>query len=268
MSRNILMLGTGHATATNCYNTCFLINNEDSPLLIDSGGGNGILSQFERSHTSFKCLHDMFITHAHTDHILGAVWVIRKIVSMVYSGEYRGPFHIYASSKSIDLLDYVCCATLFSDYIEIYKSNIQYIPIEEGRCYDICKIQMTFFNLHSHKLEQYGFKGVFKDGFQLTCLGDEPLHEECRPFVKGSDLLMCEAFCLYRDASLFHPYRKHHSTACDAAMEAEKSEVKSLLLYHTEDKNLKHRKELYTQEAASHFHGEVFVPDDLERIYF
>lgn len=54
MSRNILMLGTGHATATNCYNTCFLINNEDSPLLIDSGGGNGILSQFERSHTSLN----------------------------------------------------------------------------------------------------------------------------------------------------------------------------------------------------------------------
>lgn len=46
-------------------------------------------------------------------------------------------------------------------------------------------------------------------------------------------------------------------------MEYEK--VKNLLLYHTEDKNIKNRKTLYTAEGSRYFDGNIFVPDDLEK---
>ena len=46
--------------------------------------------------------------------------------------------------------------------------------------------------------------------------------------------------------SSFHPYEKSHSTAKDACQTAEKLGVKNLVLYHTEDKNLARRRELYT----------------------
>ena len=42
----ITMLGTGKAVVTECYNTCFLIQNEDQLLLVDGGGGNTIFKQF------------------------------------------------------------------------------------------------------------------------------------------------------------------------------------------------------------------------------
>ena len=42
--------------------------------------------------------------------------------------------------------------------------------------------------------------------------------------------------------------------------------MKNLLLYHTEDRNLATRKELYRAEALQHFTGRVFVPDDLETV--
>jgi glycerol-3-phosphate dehydrogenase len=42
--------------------------------------------------------------------------------------------------------------------------------------------------------------------------------------------------------------------------------VKNLLLYHTEDKNIARRKELYTAEAKNFFEGEICVPNDLETI--
>ena len=45
---------------------------------------------------------------------------------------------------------------------------------------------------------------------------------------------------------------------------AEQLGVKHLLLYHTEDKNLARRRELYTAEARQQFQGEVHVPEDLE----
>lgn len=42
--------------------------------------------------------------------------------------------------------------------------------------------------------------------------------------------------------------------------------MKNLLLYHTEDKNIKNRKELYTAEGRLYYHGNLYVLDDLEAI--
>ena len=78
--------------------------------------------------------------------------------------------------------------------------------------------------------------------------------------------MMSEAFCLYEDRDRFQPYEKHHSTVLDAARLAEELRVKNLILYHTEDRTLDTRRERYTKEAKTVFKGQVFVPDDLERI--
>lgn len=77
---------------------------------------------------------------------------------------------------------------------------------------------------------------------------------------------MSEAFCLYEDRDRFQPYEKHHSTVLDAARLAEDLGVKNLMLYHTEDRTLETRKKRYTVEAKTAFSGNVWVPDDLERI--
>jgi ribonuclease Z len=45
---------------------------------------------------------------------------------------------------------------------------------------------------------------------------------------------------------------------------AEELHVKNLLLYHTEDRNLSHRKELYYEEGRKYFSGNLLIPDDLE----
>jgi hypothetical protein len=42
--------------------------------------------------------------------------------------------------------------------------------------------------------------------------------------------------------------------------------VKNLVLYHTEDRNLERRKELYLAEGKSCFNGMLWVPDDLDSI--
>ena len=88
----------------------------------------------------------------------------------------------------------------------------------------------------------------------------------CREYVEGADWLLSEAFCLYEDRERFQPYEKNHSTVLNAARLAEELKVKNLILYHTEDKTLESRRERYTAEAESVFHGRVFVPDDLEWI--
>ena len=99
---------------------------------------------------------------------------------------------------------------------------------------------------------------------KFTCAGDEPYNEQDRPFVEGSDWLMHEAFCLYAEADVFGPYEKHHSTVKEACQTAEELGIPNLILYHTEDKNIARRKELYTGEGQAFYHGNLYVPDDME----
>ena len=49
--------------------------------------------------------------------------------------------------------------------------------------------------------------------------------------------------------------------ACELA---EKLNVKNLLLYHTEDKNILNRKQRYSEEGSLYYNGKLFIPDDLE----
>ena len=83
-------------------------------------------------------------------------------------------------------------------------------------------------------------------------------------YVRDSDWLMHEAFCLYREADKFKPYEKHHSTVKEACLLAEQLRVPNLILYHTEETHLEERKELYTEEGRKYYSGNLYVPDDQE----
>lgn len=64
---------------------------------------------------------------------------------------------------------------------------------------------------------------------------------------------------------VFHPEKIRHSTVKETAEQAERFGVRNLILWHTEDRaTFGQRRELFTEEAARHYSGNVFVPDDLE----
>ena len=62
----ITMLGTGNATVTKCYNTCFLLSEDDNYFMVDAGGGNQILSIMEEQKVPLTKIHDLFVTHSHS----------------------------------------------------------------------------------------------------------------------------------------------------------------------------------------------------------
>ncbi len=258
---HVTMLGTGSALVTRCYNTCFVLHGADGArMLVDAGGGNGILTQLERAGIACNAIHNLFVTHAHTDHLLGCVWMIRMAL------QFRFPLHVWSHHKVVRLLTLVCRDILPSGEVEGMGSLVVMHELKDGDRFEVGGMQLQCFDIHSAKELQYGFVALMPDGQRLCCLGDEPFSEQCRTYADGADWLMCEAFCLHEDRECFQPYEKHHSTALDAARLAEKLGVRNLILYHTEDKTLETRKERYTAEAQTAYGGRVFVPDDLERI--
>lgn len=260
------MLGTGNATVTRCYNTCFAIRHGERTLLVDAGGGNGILVQLEKAGIPLECIHDMFVTHAHTDHVLGVVWIVRMVAQRMQQGIYVGELHIYTHEKAAEVIEWICRNTLPGKIAARLGKDIFLHVLEDRERFEALGVRCQCFDIFSTKEKQYGFQMTLPDGQRLVCMGDEPYNERDADCVEGADWLLCEAFCLYEDRERFKPYEKHHSTALDAGQLADKLGVKRLLLYHTEDKTLPTRKERYAAEAGRYFCGEVYVPDDLETL--
>lgn len=261
----LVILGTGNAMATRCYNTCFALCPPGGDiLLVDAGGGNGIFRQMEAAALPYERVRHLYLTHGHTDHALGMIWVLRKITALMCAGRYEGDLHVHCHSDAAALLRTVCTLMLPGKYTALFDQRVRFHIVADGEQADLLGMAITFFDIHSTKLRQFGFAARLPSGLRLACLGDEPFNPLCGRYVEGCGLLMSEAFCLYADRERFRPYEKHHSTALDAGRIAASLGAESLLLYHTEDETLATRRARYAAEAASVFPGRILVPDDLD----
>ena len=262
----LTMLGTGNAIVTECYNTCFVMQEEDQYFLVDGGGGSTLLRQLKYAGIDWKNIRNIFVTHKHLDHITGILWMIRMICQNMNRGEYEGEATIYAHDEVIALLKDMAGKLLQKKETVFIDDRLHLQVVEDGESIKILDKKVTFFDIQSTKAKQFGFCMELGKGKKLTCCGDEPYNVCEKQYAENSTWLLHEAFCLDSQAEIFHPYEKHHSTVKDACKLAAELNVKNLLLYHTEDKNILRRKELYTKEGREYFNGNLFIPDDLESV--
>lgn len=263
---NLTMLGTGNALVTECYNTCFVLHEDNQYFMVDGGGGSAILHQLKHAGIDWKHIRSIFVTHKHIDHITGILWMIRMICQYMNQGEYEGESIIYAHIEVIALLRDLSEKLLQKKETDFIGKRLHLVPVEDGETIEIINKKITFFDIHSTKTKQFGFCMDLGNGDKLTCCGDEPYNVYEKQYAENSRWLLHEAFCLDSQAEIFHPYEKHHSTVKDACEIAEELHVKNLLLYHTEDSNLLHRKECYKREGEKYFKGNLLIPNDLETL--
>ncbi len=259
----LYVFGTGNAAVTRYYNTCFAIRDDEQYFMVDAGGGNGILRILEDMQIRYPQIHHIFVTHEHTDHLLGIVWIVRFVATRMLAGTYDGDLNIYCHEGLISTIDTFCRLTLQGKFYKMIGQRIHLIAIHDGETRHILDYDVTFFDIHSTKATQYGFTTLLKNGKRLTCAGDEPYNPICAPYVEGSDWLLHEAFCLYEERERYQPYEKHHSTVKDACELAEQLHIPNLILWHTEDKStVGCRRERYIAEGRTYYHGNLNIPDD------
>ena len=257
----LTMLGTGSAGVTACYNTCFAIENGGEYLLVDGGGGN-LLGRLREAGIRWQDIRHVFVTHVHTDHILGIFWLMRALHYSKPADLDGKTITFYGHDEVISLLRSTT-AGLFPREEGLHPA-VRLVTLEDGQEFQAVGHRFRVFDVGSGKTKQFGFTMYYGDGKKLTCCGDEPYHECEREYAQDSTWLLHEAFCLASEADRFHPYEKFHSTVKDACLLAEELGVENLLLYHTEEKNLACRRELYTAEGRQVYSGNLVVPDDLD----
>lgn len=120
----ITILGTGCAMVTKCYNTCFALSNDDEYFLVDTGGGNTILVNLEKSDIPINKIHNLFISHSHNDHILGVVWVVRAVAEGILKGKYEGNLDIYCHKSISEIIKTICYPVLQKKHTNFFDNRI------------------------------------------------------------------------------------------------------------------------------------------------
>ena len=261
----IVMLGTGHGTVMDYYNSCFLLVNGNKNLLVDTGGSVRIIKNLEDKGYKLSDIHDIFISHCHTDHILGLCWMIKKIVVLFTKGEYHEKINIYCNSEVAESINKLVEA-VFPEMLQRVLNNFILIHVlYDGEVLNIAGEKITFFDTLAKGNLLYGFETVLNNGAKLVFLGDEICNPMLYDKLKDADYVMHEAFCLDSEVGIPKIIKEVHSTVKFVCQTLEPFNIRNLILYHTEDSH-KNKKELYMNEAREYFSGNVIVPDDLDEI--
>ena len=102
-------------------------------------------------------IHQAFATHEHTDHILGIVWMVRMIATAMKKGKYEGELRIYCHPGLADTISTLCRLTLQGKFYKMIGEQIFLIPVEDGETVSILDYDVTFFDILSTKVKQFGF---------------------------------------------------------------------------------------------------------------
>lgn len=264
----LIVLGTGWAMAKKTANTSFIIeNNKKQKLLVDTMGGNIILSQLEKANIDLSEIHDIFISHKHTDHVLGILWIIRELEFFYIRREkYEGNLTIYCHKELEKTIRGLCELTLKQRFIDLLDKRILFRTIEDKEELEIIGYKVKVLDIHSKGDLQYGFKITLENGKTMAFMGDEPLHDAVYDEIRNCDYLCHESDCLDAEADIYTPYKFNHGTAKTAALVAKELNIKSLILWHTKDYDLEARAQKHREEAKMFFDGNIIVPEDLDII--
>lgn len=253
------MLGTGHGKALNCYNYCFLLQVNNTNLLVDSGGGNQIINQLKKANIKIEDIDNVFISHSHMDHILGLIWIIRFLCPKYYNGLIDKKVNIYGNDDVIQKLNDLIRLFIPKDFNNVIKENFNFIKLVNDQAFELSNLKITVFDSKAKNIKEFGFVAKY-DNKQIIYLGDERYNDINKKYISNCDY----AFMGARDIN--NDITSGHSTVEYSATIAQKYHIKNLILSHCNDTDLKNRKSRFKDEASKYYTGNIFIPNDLEKI--
>lgn len=292
----ITFLGTSDAVPTATRNhTAILLEYNGENILIDCG--EGTQRQFRKAKINPCKLTRLLITHWHGDHVLGIPGLLQ---TMAMNG-YNKTLNIYGPKGTENFMKKILGLFIFRGKYLLNVKDIEgrfidekdfyieaetmthgapcnaYIFVKKGQI-RIDKKKLAKTNLPStsllQKLKQgknIVYKGktylaknlTFKEeGKKIAFVFDTSMNKNIVPFVKDSDLLICEATFASEIEEKANEYK--HLTAKQAAEIAKKAKVKKLILTHISQRYEKDKKKILN-EARKIFKNS-FLVEDLEQI--
>lgn len=292
----ITFLGTSDAVPTATRNhTAILLTYEGENILIDCG--EGTQRQFKKAKINPCKLTRLLISHWHGDHVLG----IPGLLQTLALNKYNKSLKVYGPKNTKSFMKKILDTFVFRGkqaleieeingkfvnekdfYLEAEKMSHgipcnAYVFVKKGQVrIDKKKLEKT--NLPQipllQKLKQgknISYKGkmylaknlTFKEeDKKIAFVFDTSMNKNITPFVKDSDILICESTFASEMQEKANEYK--HLTSLQAAEIAKKAKVKKLILTHISQRYERDKKKIL-DEARKIFKNS-FLAEDLETL--
>ena len=154
----IHVLGTGMAMVQENFNNCFVLENKNNLMLVDAGGGNRILDQLKKAKISIYEIGDAFISHNHSDHLLGFAWVLRQVLIGFMMGKRTKNLIIFGSEECLRAVREITIFTMGEELCNKYfDKKILFKKVVDKQKEKIIELPFTFFETYATDMHQMGF---------------------------------------------------------------------------------------------------------------
>ncbi|MBU5316998.1 ribonuclease Z [Clostridium bornimense] len=294
---DLTLLGCGGGMPMpNRYLSALCISYKGRKILVDCGEGTQV--SMRMCNLGFKTIDIICITHIHGDHIVGLPGLLGTIGN---SGRTEpltiiGPIGITEAVKGLRVianwLPYEInvienpkeTVLAYDDEIEIdtlevdhsspcigysfYLKRMAKFDVDKAIKNEVPKQLWSKLQKSNEEIEFQGkryapemVKGVERKGIKISMITDTRPTEKMVPFIKESDLLVCEG-TYGDDGDIEKAIKNKHMTFREAATLAKKAKVEKLLLTHFS--TAMDSPEIYINNAIEVFKNTIIGEDRLE----
>jgi ribonuclease Z len=256
----MIFLGTGNANNLERQLTSILFVTEKKNFLIDCGDGMGTVRQVVKAGINPLSINDYFITHRHTDHMIGLPHFL--FVRLVRDDKAK--VRVFGPKEGLKVVEKVCFET--QDYLLTNKSRIAFIPLKN---HDLVRLAPGL-TVESGLVASPPGKNLKTYAYKVT-VGEKSMvySSDMKPsigfdkFVRGADILIHECFGLNINKVQIKEFG--HSSAKEAGECAQKAGVKYLILTHLPEERVEKKVNLLN-ETRKYFGGKITIAEDLMEI--
>ncbi len=292
----LTFLGTSDAVPTATRNhTAILLESEGENILFDCG--EGTQRQFKKAKINPCKLTRLLITHWHGDHVFG----IPGLLQTLALNEYNKSLKVYGPKGTESFMKKILSTFVFRGKQGLEIKEVKgkflnekdfYIEAKEMThgtpCNAYIFVKKGHIRIDKKKLEKTGLPQIpllqkLKEGKNISYKGkkylaknltfkeedkkiafifDTSMNKNIIPFVKGSDILICESTFASEMKEKASEYK--HLTSHQAAEIAKKAKVKKLILTHISQRYERDKKKIL-DEARKIFKNS-FLAEDLETL--
>lgn len=278
--------------------TAILLNYSDENILIDCG--EGTQRQFRIAKLNPCRLTRILITHWHGDHVLGIPGLLQTIVSSGYNKTLfiYGPkgtenftqnlLNIFIPRGKLKIKIREIFSVSEGAFLETEKFSLASRKMtHDAPCNSYCFVKKGQIKINKEKLKKSGipstillqelkkgknimYKGkkyfskdlTFKEkGKKVSFVLDTSFNKTIAPFVRNSDLLICESTF---DSNLMEKAHKYkHLTVVESAKIAKESKSEKLILTHISQRYDNDNKKIL--EEAKRIFKNSFLANDFDK---
>ena len=93
-----------------------------------------MLAQLKRAGIAIADIHHLFVTHSHTDHVLGVIWVVRMVAQCK---GYEGKLHVYGNDKVMRVIRTIIDMILAKKQLAKVEERVVFHELTDGESFDV-----------------------------------------------------------------------------------------------------------------------------------